>query len=204
MTRYGLAGLESGRVRVAAFPTAAAVLLPPVLAATLRRAPQLEVYLIELEPPQAEAAVRDGTADLALVFRHEQDAAGVEGDKLRQPLTRDPVLAVVPASREDGPAELAELAGERWIAGCARCRAHLLRCAAAAGFVPDVRFATDDHVVTQRLVAAGLGVALLPTWALEASTQAGVRAVQLREVDDRRDPRPAGRAARARRGRRAG
>ena len=104
---------------------------------------------------------------------------------MREPLTRDPVLAVVPAAREQGPAQLSDLAGERWIAGCARCRAHLLRCATAAGFVPDVRFATDDHVVTQRLVAAGVGVALLPAWALAASTQDGVRAVRLDGVDDR-------------------
>jgi DNA-binding transcriptional LysR family regulator len=180
-----LAGLEYGRVRVAAFPTAAAVLLPVVLSALLRRARGLDVHLVEVEPPEAEAAVRDGSADVALVFRHERDATAVEGDLLREPLTRDPVLAVVPSGRPDGPAALADLAGERWIAGCARCRAHLLRCADGAGFVPDVRFATDDHVVTQRLVAAGLGVALLPAWALQASTQQGVRAVRLHGVDDR-------------------
>jgi DNA-binding transcriptional LysR family regulator len=179
-----LAGLQTGRVRVVAFPTAAAVLLPPALAALLQRAPGLDVRLAELEPPEAEAAVRDGRADLGIVFRHALDTAPVEGDLLREPLTRHPVLAVVPAGR-DLPVTLADLAGERWIAGCARCRGHLLRCAAAAGFTPDVRFATDDHVVVQRLVAAGLGVALLPAWALAASTQDGVRAVALRGVDDR-------------------
>lgn len=179
-----LAGLQTGRVRVAAFPTAAAVVLPPVLAALLERAPGLDVRLAELEPPEAEAAVRDGAADLALVFRHALDTAPVEGDLLREPLTRHPVLAVVPAGRAV-PVALADLAGERWIAGCERCRAHLLRCAAAAGFAPDVRFATDDHVVAQRLVAAGLGVALLPAWALVASTQDGVRAVGIGGVDDR-------------------
>jgi len=179
-----LAGLQTGRVRVVAFPTAAAVLLPPVLAALLRRAPGLDVRLAELEPPEAEAAVRDGTADLGLVFRHSLDTAPVEGDLLREPLTRHAVLAVVPAGH-DVPARLADLAGQRWIAGCARCRRHLLRCATAAGFTPDVRFATDDHVVVQRLVAAGLGVALLPAWALTASTQNGVRAVAVGGVDDR-------------------
>lgn len=70
-------------------------------------------------------------------------------------------------------------------AGCDRCRAHLLRCASAAGFTPDVRFATDDYVVAQRLVAAGLGVALLPAWALAAAAQVGVQAVPLGGVDDR-------------------
>lgn len=180
-----LAGLQTGRVRVAAFPTAAAVLLPPVLAALLQRAPRLDVRMTELEPPEAETAVRDGAADLAVVFRHALDTAPVEGDLLREPLTRHPVLAVVPATRAAGPAELSELAGERWIAGCDRCRAHLLRCAATAGFTPDIAFATDDHVVVQRLVAARLGVALLPAWALAASTQDGVRAVPAGGVDDR-------------------
>jgi len=108
----------------------------------------------------------------------------VEGDLLREPLTRHPVLAVVPDGHRI-PVRLADLAGERWIAGCVRCRSHLLRCASAAGFVPDVRFATDDHVVAQRLVAAGLGVALLPAWALAASTQEGVRAVRVDGVDER-------------------
>ena len=83
-----------------------------------------------------------------------------------------------------GPA-LADLAGERWIAGCPRCRSHLLRCAAGRGFVPDVRFATDDHVVVQRLVARGLGVALLPSWAVLASAQPEVVAVPVAGVDER-------------------
>lgn len=180
-----LAGLQTGRVRVAAFPTAAAVMLPPVFGALLRRAPGLDVRLAELEPPEAEAAVRDGSADLALVFRHELDTVPVEGDLLREPLTRHPVLAVLPVARSATPRGLADLAGERWIAGCQRCRAHLLRCASAAGFTPDVRFATDDHVVVQRLVAAELGVALLPEWALAASAQPGVLAVPVSGVDER-------------------
>lgn len=178
-----LTGLVAGLVRVTAFPTAAAVLLPPVLATLLERAPRLDVRFTELEPPEAEAAVRAGDADLAVVFRHALDTTPVEGDLLREPLTRHPVLAVVPQGR--GPRDLADLAGERWIAGCPRCRSHLLRCAGARGFTPDVRFATDDHVVVQRLVARGLGVALLPSWALEASTQPGVVGLPVAGVDDR-------------------
>ena len=180
-----LAGLQTGRVRIAAFPTAAAVLLPLVLAGLLARAPGLDIRLIELEPPEAEKAVRDGTADLAVVFRHDRDSAPVEGDLLREPLSRHPVLAVVAAGEPNAPTQLADLAKERWIAGCERCRAHLMRCASEAGFSPDVRFATDDHVVVQRLVAAGLGVALLPAWALDASHQPGIRALAVTGVDDR-------------------
>ncbi|SNS28136.1 ModE molybdate transport repressor domain-containing protein [Geodermatophilus saharensis] len=180
-----LTGLATGVVRVAAFPTAAAVLVPPALAALRERAPALEVHFAELEPPEAEAAVREGATDLAVVFRHEDDDDDeVPGDLLREPLARHPVQAVVP----DGspvPAALADLRDEPWIAGCVRCRRHLLRCARRAGFVPDVRFATDDHVVVQRLVARGLGVALLPAWAFAVGAQPGVTAVELADVDGR-------------------
>lgn len=93
------------------------------------------------------------------------------------------MLAVVRAG--SSPTTLGDLSAERWIAGCPRCRSHLLRCASRAGFAPDIRFATDDHVVVQRLVARGLGVALLPRWALDSATEDGVAAVEVSGVDDR-------------------
>ncbi|WP_211319287.1 LysR family transcriptional regulator [Quadrisphaera granulorum] len=168
-----LSGLVRGDVALAAFPTASAVLLPRALAALADRAPGLSVRLTEAEPPEAEAAVRAGRVSLALVFRYEGDPEPVPGDLLRLPLGRHPVHAVVPAG-ERAPGHLADLADRPWIAGCPRCRAHLVRCAAAAGFTPDVRLETDDHVAVQHLVAARLGVALLPVWALRASSAPGV------------------------------
>jgi DNA-binding transcriptional LysR family regulator len=133
-----LAGLVAGTVRVAAFPTAAAIVLPPALAALRERAPALAVRFAELEPPEAERAVRDGDAGVGLVFRHALVPGAPPGDLLCEPLARDPVRLVLPAGRP-APDGLAELAGEPWIAGCPRCRAHLLRCAATAGSTPDVR-----------------------------------------------------------------
>jgi len=179
-----LAGLVRGSVAVAAFPTATAVVLPEALAALAASAPELEVRLAELEPPEAEDAVRAGRADVALVFRHEGDPEPVPGDLVRRPLSGHAVHAVV---REGAPlpASMGDLAGERWIAGCPRCRAHLVRAGARAGFAPDVRLATDDHVAVRRLVAAGLGVALLPVWALRAASLPGVRTGPLDGVDDR-------------------
>lgn len=178
-----LAGLAAGTARLAAFPTAAAVLLPDALAALRQRAPGLQVRFDELEPPEAEAAVRAGEADLAVVFRHESDDEPVPGDLLRLPLTVHPVLVVTPAALQ--PVSLRELADEPWVAGCPRCRRHLLRCARVAGFVPDVRHATDDYLVVRRLVARGLGVALLPRWALDVAGVDGVHAAQVPEVDGR-------------------
>ena len=68
----------------------------------------------------------------------------------------EPPLAT--AVTELWPADLARLADYRWIAGCDRCREHLLQQCALAGFTPRIAFTTDDFVAAQALVTAGLGV----------------------------------------------
>jgi len=90
----------------------------------------------------------------------------------------EPPLA--PAVTELWPADLARLSDQRWIAGCDRCREHLLRQCAQAGFSPRVAFTTDDFVAAQALVTAGLGVTLLPGLALRAARNPGVRTARLR------------------------
>jgi DNA-binding transcriptional LysR family regulator len=91
---------------------------------------------------------------------------------------REPPLA--PAVTELWPADLARLSERRWIAGCDRCREHLLQQCALAGFTPRIAFTTDDFVAVQALVTAGLGVALLPGLALRAARNPGVRTARLR------------------------
>jgi DNA-binding transcriptional LysR family regulator len=90
----------------------------------------------------------------------------------------EPPLA--PAVTELWPADLARLSEHRWIAGCDRCREHLLQQCASAGFTPRVAFSTDDFVAAQALVTAGLGVTLLPDLALRAARNPGVRTARLR------------------------
>jgi DNA-binding transcriptional LysR family regulator len=86
-------------------------------------------------------------------------------------------LAVPPA--ELRPADLAVYAGQRWIAGCERCRGFLLRQCALAGFTPKIAFSTDDYIAVQALVAAGLGVAALPDLALRAARHPGIAAAPI-------------------------
>jgi len=184
---HTLTTLQGGRLRLIAFPSASALLVPPALVSLSRHAPDLDVRLTELEPPEARARVFAGEADLAVTFHYGESDPDGHRDLVAVPLLDDPVVAVLPtAHRLAGragsgapPIELSELAGERWIAGCERCRSHLLDEAAAAGFSPDIRHSTDDYVVVQNLVAAGLGIALLPRLAVTAAPNAGIRAVAL-------------------------
>ena len=162
---------------MAAFPSAAATLIPPALARLAAAAPGLDTWLTELEPPEALAAVLAGDVDLAVLFHHPgAQSPDRHPDLVTHTLGDDPVLAVLPTHHRQAdrggiraPLNLADLARERWIACCLRCRTHLQALARTAGFQPDIRHTTDDYVVVQNLVAAGLAVALLPALALAAA-----------------------------------
>jgi DNA-binding transcriptional LysR family regulator len=78
-----------------------------------------------------------------------------------------------------------DLADEKWVVGCERCRAHAVALCAAASFEPDVRHVSDDYVVVQNLVAVGLGIALLPRSALEAFRHPDVEVRRSRALGSR-------------------
>jgi DNA-binding transcriptional LysR family regulator len=137
--------------------------------------------------PRRAAPVPDPPAD-------DPPAAIADRDDLRElVLLSEPVHLIMPdtavcggepplapAVTELWPADLARLSDQRWIAGCDRCREHLLRQCAQAGFTPRIAFTTDDFVAAQALVTAGLGVTLLPGLALRAARNPGVRTAKLR------------------------
>jgi len=80
---------------------------------------------------------------------------------------------------EAGPGPLGDYAGHRWIAGCERCQDVLIRLCRAAGFTPEIAVTTDDYAAAQALVAAGLGIAILPGLALRALRHPRVVATEL-------------------------
>ncbi|GAB2469771.1 LysR family transcriptional regulator [Xylanimonas ulmi] len=170
-----LAGLRAGRARLAAFPSALATIVPTAISALVRDHPGLGVGLVEVEPPEAVAALAAGEVDVALVFEHDDVRHARAVDDLSRyvvtPILDEPVHLVRPApaaAPDDVAPPLADLAEADWIAGCPRCRADLVARCSAAGFSPRITFETDDSVAVQALVAAGVGVSLLPDLALRA------------------------------------
>lgn len=171
-------GLRAGRVRLAAFPSALGTVVP-IAAARLRAAyPDLGLELTEVEPPEAFALLRAGDVDAALVFRYGPVEEVAEPDLRLDQLDREALHLVGPVD-SDWPGELTEHADANWIAGCERCRNHLLSLCARAGFTPRIRFTTDDYVAAQALVTAGLGMTVLPDLALRAYRNPGVRTREL-------------------------
>ncbi len=164
-----IAGLRSGRVRLMAFPSASATLVPRALSLVKQRFPDVHITFTEAEPPESIAALRAGECDLAIAFSYEgTDATRGEEDLdafVVTPLLEDEVRLAMPREHpaaHEATAHLADLAQEPWIAGCPRCRGHLVQLADAAGFRPDVAYETEDYVAVMGLVAEGLGVALIP------------------------------------------
>lgn len=183
-----IAGLRAGRVRIAAYQTAAATLVPMALAGLRADYPAVEASLQELEPSEALAALRAGEVDLAITFRYPDSNPDPESDLVATPIIEDPIDIVVPMAHDAAGAHrhrLRDLADETWVAGCVRCRAHLLATCQRAGFAPAVAFTSDDIVTQQALVAAGLAVAAMPRSTLGAHADPGLRAAPCPELSFR-------------------
>ncbi|MFD7506279.1 LysR family transcriptional regulator [Streptomyces sp. NPDC059850] len=190
-----LAGLRAGRVRLVSFPSGSSTLVPTALAGMRAAHPGTRVSLVEAEPPRSVEMLRGGDCEIALAFRYPQaapdaDPAAGWDDLVVRPLLRDRLVVMVPRDHRlagAGTVGVGELAEEPWIAGCPRCRRHLVEVCEAEGFTPRIDFATDDYPAVVGLVGAGLGVAVLPELALESVRAKGtatlrVKPAVLREV----------------------
>jgi DNA-binding transcriptional LysR family regulator len=168
-------GLTAGRVRLAGFSSAIGSLVPRAVAALAGSYPGLQVSLVDTHPPEALELLRTGKVEVAIIFRYDETEAEPAGVRLHH-LLDDPVY-LLSAQRVRS---LAALRDATWIAGCERCRSHLLSLCADEGFEPRIGYTSDDMVVMQSLAAAGLGVTTLPGLALRAHRAEGIVARELR------------------------
>jgi DNA-binding transcriptional LysR family regulator len=166
-----IAGGRGGRLRAASFPTAGAALLPPVIASFRAAHPGVEVTLAEGEPEEIAPRLRSGELDLALLFEFEGVGEGPPAGIKRFPLLEDPMHLAIPKGHplaERQALRLEDLREEPWIqtSAASPCAKHVVRSCHGAGFDPRVSFESDDYQTVQGLVAAGVGVALIPQLAL--------------------------------------
>src|SRR4051794_2242217 len=167
-------GLTTGRVRLAGFASAIGALMPRAAATLAREHPGLQIGATDTHPPEALALLRTGRVEVAIIFRYDEAGDELPGVRLRH-LLDDPMY-VLSDRRTRG---LASLSDATWIAGCERCRGHLVALCDAAGFAPRIGYESDDMVLMQALVAAGLCMATLPGLALRAHHADGVIATKL-------------------------
>ncbi len=166
------AGLRTGRVRVAGFQSVLCTLVPHAAARLHASSPGIEITLTDLHPDLALEQLRDGSIDVAVVFRYDDN---VPDDLTFHHLVDDPMYLIGLEPHQT----LADHRDSPWIAGCERCRKELVDACQDAGFTPRIAYTSDDHIVEQSLVAAGLGVTTVPGLALRTYRAPGIHASEV-------------------------
>jgi DNA-binding transcriptional LysR family regulator len=163
----------SGRVSIAAFPSAAAAFAPS-LARNLRAHPGLTLLLRQAAPPEALRRLRAGEVDVALVDDWTGGLADEAPVLLRSyPLLRDPLVLIVPRDHPLAdtavPVDLRRLREtSRWLAAPAGepTRQAVDRLLESVGGPPAVPWEFEGLGTILALVARGVGVAAVPRLAL--------------------------------------
>jgi|SRR5271154_3064708 len=165
-----IAGLRGGRLRMASFPTAGGTLMPLAIATFRASYPDVELTLAEGEPEEIVPRLRAGELDLALLFEFADESL-LEEDMKRVELLEDPLYLALPREHPltgRRTLRLEDLQDAAWVqtSSSSPCARQVVRSCHAAGFEPKVSFESDDYQTVQGLVAAGVGVALIPELAL--------------------------------------
>jgi DNA-binding transcriptional LysR family regulator len=196
---------ESGTYRIAAFPTAARSYVADTWR-EMRDGAHLgpALRLTELEPDAAVAALVHGDVDLAVTHAYSNvpqlSSQGLSATPLA---TEEVVLATAaaagtPATTRAGAARLADQAHTDWVLphdGFA-CAEMVKRACGAAGFQPSIVAEATDFSVQLQLVAADIGVALVPRLAARGLPE-GVQLHPLHPAVERHHFALARRSARA-------
>ncbi|WP_097329003.1 LysR family transcriptional regulator [Paractinoplanes atraurantiacus] len=177
--------LGGGRLRVGAFPTAVAALVPRALAGFRKAYPQVALGLVEGLTPTLLEKLADGEADVAVV----SSSPGFENDESRFELRHILDERLLVAVALDHPlanrrtVRLAELADDPFIAGSAHAEETLLRTSLPSSFEPRIEIVAAEWTGKLGCVAAGLGVALVPALALR-STPPDIALLRLHRDDE--------------------
>ncbi|HEY3766615.1 MAG TPA: LysR substrate-binding domain-containing protein [Gaiellales bacterium] len=176
---------EAGTLRVGAFQSAGARILPELLRRFTAAWPQVGIRLEEAEDESLLGAIEDGGLDLAFVMLPVPGAA-VETVEL----VSDPYVLLTqadsPLARAQTPPTFREigampLIGYRTCLGGQQVEERLR----TAGVEPRMAFRSDDNATLQAMVAAGMGIALVPRLTVnEADSR-----VTVIELGDRVPPR---------------
>jgi DNA-binding transcriptional LysR family regulator len=158
-----------GRLRLGAFATADASLVPQAVAAFSARYPDVQLSLHEGFSTELLRWLMEGQLDLALISLPAGSPTPL-GVTLRK-VVDDTMFVALPGNhRYAGRARvrLADLAGENWIAGSFRPEETLLSPLLGGGFSPRIAFVAKDWLAKQGFVAAGVGITLIPALAAAA------------------------------------
>ncbi|MEQ7126646.1 LysR substrate-binding domain-containing protein [Actinopolymorpha sp. B11F2] len=179
-----LRGLGSGRIRVGAFPTAVAALVPRALGAFRETHPKVSLALLEGRTPDLLERLSAGDADIAVVSAAPDKPLDTGRYDLNHLLDEHLLVAVglTHPLAHRRVVRLAELADDSFIPGSATDEDTLLRASLPPDFHPRTGIVAADWTGKLGCVAAGLGVALIPALARRA-VPADIALLRLKSAD---------------------
>ncbi|TWI35230.1 LysR family transcriptional regulator [Paracoccus sulfuroxidans] len=157
----------NGELRVAAFPSVAAALLPRTIRAMQALHPQLLIRFEELEPGESLASLRSWQTDVALIDDLNVPQGALEANIATIPLMTDVFnVMVAPGHALDGrnAVTLTELKDELWIVDTASVHytAMLTEACQAAGFTPNITARCNGFEVVIAMIRENCGISILP------------------------------------------
>ncbi|WP_435149646.1 LysR family transcriptional regulator [Micromonospora aurantiaca (nom. illeg.)] len=166
-----LRGLGRGRLRVGAFPTAVAALVPRAMASFRSAHPEISLSLVEGVTPQLLERLLAEEADVAVVSTSPTGELDRERFDLRHLIDERLLVAVARDHRlaHRRSVRLADLAEDAFVVGSATAENSLLRASLPSGFSPRVDIVAAEWTGKLGCVAAGLGVALVPALAVRGT-----------------------------------
>lgn len=168
-------GEKAGSLRIAAFPSIFATVLPPLLRRFRALHPGIELVALETDDREVESWLEAGSIDLGVVLNPSPDSDVV-------PIGQDAWVAVLPMSHRlgrRGAVALAELAAEPFVLATGGCHVHARTLAEAAGLsLADVRMEVRDWISAIAMVREDVGVSLVPESTLPEKRK-GLRTAQL-------------------------
>ncbi|WP_395744124.1 LysR family transcriptional regulator [Prosthecobacter sp.] len=173
-----VAQLRGGRLTIAAIPSVSACLLPEVIHTFSRQHSGVALQLIEDSSEHVADCVESGQADIGFL----QLPASKSAFKTQTIITESFILLVAKShalSRQAG-VTLRQLSGESFVFYKGRARDTALESCRKAGFEPRIVCESGELETVRALVAAGLGLAIVPRLAA-ASLPASIRTVAVRE-----------------------
>lgn len=158
----------AGDVRVAAFATAARQSLLPVARELLSGHPLVRLHVFEHEPTEAMSLLLDDRVDLSLTYDYNLAPQVFDPALVTTPLWHAPWSLAVPAGGDfpagDAVTIFRHFRRHDWVVNSRETTDEeaIRAVASLADFTPTIGHRADSLELVQDIVAAGLGVGMLP------------------------------------------
>ena len=173
-----VAQLRGGKLVIAAIPSVSACLLPEVIQHFTKQHAQVALQLIEDSSERVADCVESGLADIGFLQLPASKSAF-----MAQPLITEPFVLLIGSSHpiaSEKAVMLGQLSAVPFIFYKGRARDTALEACREAGFQPRIVCESGELGTVRALVAAGLGLAIVPRLAA-GNLPASISAVSIRE-----------------------